>query len=152
MPVSTRSKQSVTSPNTALSPSKVTYAKVSKKSVVKPNVAVDLKKIIKEAGPKIVQARKSINAQVLHRAVTSQLKKLGNRPIALVAKTVIKKGLSLKPKSAGISKKKSITRKEATKPLNHEILKVAGAKPSEIKLRRQVANSKVAVNAEVIPK
>jgi hypothetical protein len=152
MPASTRSKKSASNTNTVIATSKAKAAKVSKKTVIKPKVAVDLKKIIQKANPKIVQARKAINAQVLHRAVTSQLKKLGNRPIALVAKTVVKKGLSLKPKSAGISKKKPITHKEAMKPLIHEMLKVSGAKPSEIKLRRQVANSKVTVNAEVMLK
>jgi hypothetical protein len=73
----------------------------------------------------------------------------GNHPISLIARNSVKNGIELGPRSGGVSKKKSVTKRDSVKALSMEILRMAGAMPSEIKYRREAADAKVQVNAEV---
>ncbi|KAJ3364475.1 hypothetical protein HDU91_002568 [Kappamyces sp. JEL0680] len=85
--------------------------------------------------------------KAVHKSITNY----GNNPIAILAKNSVKKGIALKPSGAGVSKK-SKTRKEVSKALNHEIAKLVsfeGAKPSEVKAKSRVAPAKILVNTEV---
>jgi ribosomal protein L5 len=123
--------------------------KVSKKAIEKSTISSKLlSKLIQDVDPKAVEARKSVNAQVLLRGVAKEIKKLGPKPISRVAKHAVKKGIALKPVSAGVSKKQA-NRKDVAKSLNLEIQRAVGLKPSEVKARRAVAQAKISVNTEV---
>ncbi|KAJ3257241.1 hypothetical protein HK103_004795 [Boothiomyces macroporosus] len=134
---------------------KVASPKVQKKALfAKPEAAkkivADLVKGLPESA---VAARQSVHAQVLLHGIASQIKQLGNKPISLVAKNIVSKGINLKPSSLqGVSKKRSATRKEVSKALNSEIIKYASVLPSQVAARKRVAAVKDAVNAEIVKK
>jgi hypothetical protein len=154
MPTKTRARSSPTksapSSPTKSSPVKKNGGKVSKKALEKTAVSSKvLSKLLQDVDPKAVEARKSINAQVLLRGVAKEIKKLGPKPISRLAKHAVKKGIELKPISAGVSKKQA-NRKDVAKSLNIEIQRTVGLKPSEVKARRFIAQAKISVNTEVL--
>jgi hypothetical protein len=106
-----------------------------------------VKEITAEFDPKSIENHVAVNAQILLTGIRRNIKSLGAHPIAIVAKRSVNKGISLKPKVAPVAKPK--TRKEVSKALNAEILKLAGSKPSEVKVKRQIAPIKDLVNTEV---
>ncbi|KAJ2995632.1 hypothetical protein HDV02_000588 [Globomyces sp. JEL0801] len=110
-----------------------------------PNKAKVLSKIVKDMDPKLVKLRTAINAQVLNKG-------LGSRPIARVAKHVVHKGISLKPVAGGVSKKKTQARKDVSKVLNQEILKMASLRPSQVREKIIASQSKILVNTEIVKK
>lgn len=111
--------------------------------------------VTKGADKKIVEARVNVNSQILLHGIQKTIKHLGNRPISIVAKNSVKKGLRLKP-SQGRVAKNSKTRKEVSKALNNEIAKLVSsgtsAKPSEVKAKRSFAPVKVLINTEILKK
>ncbi|KAI8901002.1 hypothetical protein BC833DRAFT_646550 [Globomyces pollinis-pini] len=117
-----------------------------------PNKAKVLSKIVKDMDPKLVKLRTAINAQVLNKGLVNEIKKLGSRPIARVAKHVVHKGISLKPVAGGVSKKKTQARKDVSKVLNQEILKMASLRPSQVREKIIASQSKILVNTEIVKK
>jgi hypothetical protein len=153
MPTKTRSspvKSAPTSPIKKSPVKKLNESKVSKKQGEKQTLSAKiLSKIVKDADPKSVEAHKSVNAQLIMRGVGKEIKSLGSKPIALVAKNIVKKGLVLKQMKPKVSKK-TTERKQVSKAINLEIQRAAGAKPSEVKARWKNAVAKVTVNTEVL--
>lgn len=126
------------------SPKKEIAEKLSKKEIASNVIST----VTQDKDKEVIESRVSVNAQILMHGIKKNIKSMGKNPIGIVAKKVVRKGITLNPSPAGVSKKQK-TRKEVSKALQSEILKFAGAKPSELEQKKEVAQAKTMVNQEV---
>jgi len=72
-------------------------------------------RIVNGADPKVIEAHKSVNAQLLLRGVQKQIKKLGSKPIALIAEEFCQERNSFETRSCSEYQRSGVLEKKSPK-------------------------------------
>ncbi|KAI8907344.1 hypothetical protein EDD86DRAFT_276757, partial [Gorgonomyces haynaldii] len=104
----------------------------------------------KDAPKQVKEAREQLNTAILKKAVGEEIKQMGSRPISLVTKTAVSKGLDLKSLQAKPTISAHIEPERIPRLIAKELSVVGDLKPSEIDSKRRLAPAKIAVNTEIV--